>query len=301
MVNTHVHRTTMLLFLLLLSCSVSFAQSQTYQNDYGWAWVLEPAPPPRGMTGRAGFLITANELKNGHFLLTVAYAVQIAKGLHSLRAVAFDSSGGRFEFDSQGSVTSNDITLRSFRLTPTRLPANLVKFVGIEQLTEENLRTLLAPAAFKKLKDAAQQALPYPEIGKSYQFELVAIDGKAISSRALLGKVVLLDFWASWCSPCMAKMPKLKELHAKFKQRGFEVIGLNHDNSLETAQKYTTSEKLPWPNVLAPTSEDYRSWWETASGISTLPRLLLVDRKGVLRADVFPHQLAEELERLIAE
>ena len=301
MIKCGIHRLHGIILLILTCSAFAFSQSQSFPNEFGWVWGLQPTATPRGMSSESGFLITVNELKNGNLLMSAAYAEQLSKSLYSLRAVGFDSLKRRYEFDSQGSVSSDGITLKSFRLPPSRLPAIEVKYIGIEELSELNLRTLLAPAAFKKLKEAGEQALMYPEIGKPFVFDLVSIDGRSISSRDFSGKVVLLDCWASWCAPCMAKMPKLKDVYRKLKGRGFEVVGLNHDNSMENARKYTVKEQLPWPVVLAPSSAQHREWWATATSISVLPRLLLIDRKGVLRADVSTNELAQEIDKLLAE
>ena len=84
-----------------------------------------------------------------------------------------------------------------------------------------------------------------------------------------------------------------------FGERGFEVVGLNHDWTLEEAKRTIAQQELPWPNVLAPTDKDQRELWLIASGTGALPRLLLIDRDGILRADILPQELDKEIEKLI--
>ena len=136
-------------------------------------------------------------------------------------------------------------------------------------------------------------------VGERFEFELTTVDGKRISSEALRGRVVLLDFWAKWCGPCMAKMPRLKETYEKLHGRGFEIVGLSHDYTLEQARRVIADQKLSWPNVVAPIDNEQRHAWFEATGTGSLPRLLLLDRKGILRAEVSPHNLDAEIEKLM--
>jgi thiol-disulfide isomerase/thioredoxin len=159
----------------------------------------------------------------------------------------------------------------------------------------------VAPAALRQLKAAGVDALPFPIIGERYEFELTAIDGKRIDSKALRGKVVLLDFWARWCGPCMVKMPKLKETYQRLHGRGFEIVGLNHDYTIAQARRVIADQKLPWPNVVAPLDKDHRRAWLEATGTGPIPRLLLLDREGILRADVSPYNLEAEIEKMMSD
>jgi thiol-disulfide isomerase/thioredoxin len=179
------------------------------------------------------------------------------------------------------------------------LPRHQVAYIGVERLAKDSLRETVAPAALRKLRDAGANAMPFPRLGERYDFELSTIGGTPIRSADLRGKVILLDFWARSCGPCMAKMPKLKETYQRLSGRGFEVVGLNHDRTLEEAVGALAEQDLPWPNVFAPAEKDHRELWFAATGTETLPRLLLIDRDGILRADVAPRDLEAEIEKLV--
>jgi thiol-disulfide isomerase/thioredoxin len=275
-------------------------QNLKFENEAGWTWHINPAPfAPGDTTVTAGMVMRMDELKGDRLLLTFAYSEKSGKDIVRLRPVAFDDSGRRFEFKAFGGASDEGVKLSGFVLDLKEFPLERIKSIGIEKLTKDGLRTILAPASFRKLKEAGVDALPFPQLGERYDFELTSIDGMEIRSKELRGKVVLLDFWAKYCGPCMKKMPKLKETYQRLNKRGFEVIGLNHDSTLEKAKDTIAKNELPWPNVFAPFDNGQRELWFTASGTDTLPRLLLIDREGILRAEVSPDNLDAEIEKLV--
>ncbi|MGC2420393.1 MAG: TlpA disulfide reductase family protein [Candidatus Acidiferrales bacterium] len=78
-------------------------------------------------------------------------------------------------------------------------------------------------------------------------FSLSTIDGETISKAGLRGKVVLLDFWATWCQPCQESVPIMAELHRKFAGRGFELVGINVDANEEALRDFVASNHMDWP------------------------------------------------------
>jgi thiol-disulfide isomerase/thioredoxin len=183
-----------------------------------------------------------------------------------------------------------------FRLDPKKLPAAKVKYVGIEGITEENLK-YASEAAVKRAQEEGIEVLPLPEVGKPYEFSLTTIDGKAIESRKLRGKVMLIDCWASWCGPCLREMPQIKKVYEKWHDKGLEVIGLSLDKDPKAAAAAAIKHALSWPLVVVPAGEVARDLWIQATRIESIPRLLVVDQKGVLCADL---SSARDLEKIIA-
>jgi thiol-disulfide isomerase/thioredoxin len=301
-----MRRTVLLVFcgawgFLCASCNRPAQPEASFPNATGWSWQVEPQPASKGSQSISGGMLLLHEWKGGGIRVTTVYLDSSEMGVLRSRAVVIDSSGRRHLSSLGGAASSSGVSMKTFLFPVDSITWEGARFVGIEKLTEESMRTVLAPAAARKLKQAGVDVLGYPEVGKPYPFDLWAMNGTRISSKTLLGRVVLLDFWASWCTPCMALLPELKGIYRKVHGRGFEVVGINLDNSLEKAREVTRREKLPWPVVLAPTGEEQRELWETAAGITTIPRLWLIDRKGILRADVWPSTLKAEIEKLIAE
>ena len=279
-------------------------QKPNFENDIGWSWHVKPRPfRLHGLFAMNNVVVDTYELKGDQLLLTLARSPQSVKNVVRFRPVAFDRSGQRFVFNPGNGGSYSDrngsVEFNGFVLDLKTVTLDQIKWVGIERLTQDSLRDVVAPAAFEKLKEAGVNALPFPRLGERYEFELTAIGGKKISSRDLQGKVVLLDFWAKWCMPCMEKMPKLKEAYQKLHKDGFEVVGLNHDRSIEEAKRTIAQLELPWPNVFAPPDKDQMALWFTATGTGPLPRLLLIDRDGILRAEPSTLTLSAEIEQIV--
>ena len=189
-----------------------------------------------------------------------------------------------------------------YRLGPQRLPFDRVVRLGIEVVpaavrrAEKEAEGVLA---MKKAREAGIEILPRPELGKPFAFSLTGADGKKFSSSAFKGKVVLIDCWATWCTPCMAKMPDLKALYARHHAEGLEVIGVNFDHDMGRKNTIAIIQKLglPWPEYFVP--DDRQELWEEATGIRTLPRLLLIDREGILRWDGGPEEMKRRVTNLL--
>ena len=138
------------------------------------------------------------------------------------------------------------------------------------------------------------------------------IDGGEVSLDALRGKVVLLDLFGTWCPPCRRSTPILVSFYERYRDRGFEIIGLAYEPTLEPAQSKDAVEafrrEFSIPYVLALGPKVVWDELRRKAGVQgAVPTLLLVDRQGLVR-DVFEglppgHEaaLADRLERLLAE
>ena len=124
----------------------------------------------------------------------------------------------------------------------------------------------------------------------------------AIELPALRGKVVYVDFWASWCVPCRLSMPLLDALHRKHGARGFTVIGVNKDAALADAQRFL--KRVPVGFLLA---QDEKDALAKAFDVKAMPSGYLIDRKGVVRrvhrgfTSETAAALEREIEQLLAE
>jgi thiol-disulfide isomerase/thioredoxin len=120
------------------------------------------------------------------------------------------------------------------------------------------------------------------------------ISGKKLKLSDYRGKVVVVDFWASWCGPCVAMIPHEKELVKRMKDRPFAFIGVNADNNQDTAKAYIEKQAISWPNIFdgrgGPIHRDYHiSYW---------PTIYVLDTNGVIR---FRDVRGEDMDRAVEE
>ena len=112
-------------------------------------------------------------------------------------------------------------------------------------------------------------------------FDLKDLSGNAVSNASLMGKVVLLDFWATWCAPCRKSMPELQALHKKYAERGFSVVGVSIDEGGPSkVKKFVSSMKITYP--IAMDSEKAPAW--DAFMVKAVPAAYLLDREGQIVA-----------------
>jgi thiol-disulfide isomerase/thioredoxin len=122
-------------------------------------------------------------------------------------------------------------------------------------------------ASFEKDPDSLiPPVLPRP----MPKFELSDLGGKAWDTEALKGKLVLVDYWATWCKPCIEMFPKVDKLREKYGEKGFEVLSVSIDEKRADLDKFLAKRKFPNP-VLHDTKQTWNDW-----GIKAIPAMFLV-------------------------
>ena len=136
-------------------------------------------------------------------------------------------------------------------------------------------------------------------VGKPLPIEFKAADGRAVNLTTLSNKVVLVDFWATWCPGCVALSPEVKKLYDQFHTNGFDVVGINFDDDTNQAQRFIKEEGLPWPQYFGGRGLENKFGREYS--IDAIPAVWLADRKGILRDIHGTTDLEAKVAKLMAE
>ena len=152
----------------------------------------------------------------------------------------------------------------------------------------------------EEAKEGVRQMIKkFDFLGKPLELKFTSVDGREVDLQKMHGKVVLIDFWASWCGPCMMEMPKVKAAYEKLQPQGFEILGINLDEDKERMQRVLTTSNMTWPQ-----SFDGKKWegaFIKRFGIMSIPTVWLVDKRGILRDLNARGNLVERVEKLLQE
>jgi thiol-disulfide isomerase/thioredoxin len=157
---------------------------------------------------------------------------------------------------------------RSSRFAAERWLAGGLLVMALTGLAHGEAPTLTSLLARLDLRPYASRTVAPPWTGAVF-------DGQSLSLDELHGKVVLLNFWASWCKECRPEMPLLERIHREFAPRGLAVIGINARESRETVRRYAKELELGFPLVLDPDGKIAAGY-----GVVALPTTFLVARDG---------------------
>jgi cytochrome c biogenesis protein CcmG, thiol:disulfide interchange protein DsbE len=114
--------------------------------------------------------------------------------------------------------------------------------------------------------------------GATPPLELAALDGRKVELGSMRGRVVLINYWATWCEPCRDEMPAIERLRTKMKGRPFEVLAVNYGESAERVSSFVAKLNLSMPVLLDPYKHSVEAW-----KVRGLPMTFLVDARGRVR------------------
>ena len=171
---------------------------------------------------------------------------------------------------------------------------------GAEQILAK-LAALPNPPIAARAKSLIEQRARFSELKKKpIELRFTATDGIAVDLAKLRGSVVLLDFWASWCGPCMADAPQVVKTYERLRERGFAIVGISLDQDRAAMDGALKKTGMTWPQFF-----DGAGWKNKIAqqfGINSIPAAWLFDKKGMLRETALRgDELTAAIERLLAE
>jgi len=167
-------------------------------------------------------------------------------------------------------------------------------------LREQIMKSKLVFIALTLVLNVASLSANAADVGQpAPQFTLPALlDDKPVNLKDFSGKVVYIDFWASWCGPCRTSFPLLNQLHQKLKAKGFEVVAVNLDEDKANAEKFL--KEFP---VTFTVLRDAKGEWSDKFVVESMPTSFIVDKQGVIQKvhKGFASDDIKELEQKITE
>ena len=141
-------------------------------------------------------------------------------------------------------------------------------------------------------------------VGKPIELAGIKVDGTAFTTKDWKGKVIFVDFWATWCGPCLAELPRVKKTYLNYHAKGLEILGVSCDSSADDLKGFLEKNKdMPWPQLFDAKENPKVQWSPIAKewGINGIPTMFLIDKKGILRSVEARKDFEEEIPKLLAE
>lgn len=180
-----------------------------------------------------------------------------------------------------------------------RMRQQKITAMKLEQL--DQLRAVQAAAR----EHAPQQGQPRAReeanefVGKPLDLKFTNPDNTSVDLADLRGKVVLIDFWATWCGPCMKEVPNVVAAYKKYHDKGFEIIGISLDKHRDTMLRITREKEMTWPQYF-----DGKEWNNEISSsfhIQSIPTMWLVNKRGIVATTNARVNLDDQVAKLLAE
>jgi len=165
----------------------------------------------------------------------------------------------------------------------------------VQQLKQQQEQLAAAPA----VPPPVVKSQPNEPGAKPIDLKFTAVDGSPVDLTKLRGKVVLLDFWATWSEPCMREVPNVVATYQKYHPQGLEIVGISLDSNKATMLRVTQQNQMTWPQYFD--GKGQKNEISTAAHIRSIPTLWLINKTGFLVNTKAGGNLDAEVAKLLAE
>ncbi len=162
--------------------------------------------------------------------------------------------------------------------------------IALNGATTEFLAGLKQEADSKQIRDTLTPGATFPDFAEK------DLQDKNLSLSNYKGKVILVDFWATWCPPCVASVPEIQKVYNKYHDKGFEVVGISLDLDKDALEKFVKQRKLPWPQHFD--GNRFDGPMALKYGVNVAPTTYLIGRDGKIIKPLSP---ADDLDQEIAD
>jgi thiol-disulfide isomerase/thioredoxin len=257
----------------------------------------------KGSKSNDDFSILTKELMN------IARETQILQQKYSTAQQSGNEDGmKKAQIDYQAMMGNQKVYSRNFiREHPKSAVSPLIALMQFgQEMTARDIDTLVAfldplvrPSIYvAELKKMADKMRITSEGGMAPDFTQNTPEGTPLTLSSLRGKIVMIDFWASWCKPCRQENPNVVVLYNKYKDKGFDILGVSLDKEKGAWIKAIADDKLTWHHV-----SDLKFWQNEAAvkyGIQSIPATLLLDKDGkIIAKNLRGEELAKKLAELL--
>jgi thiol-disulfide isomerase/thioredoxin len=199
--------------------------------------------------------------------------------------------GNVFSFDGTHPAIA---LIRSGELSALKGSGNTARYQALlKKLLTDTVPEIAAMAG----QELAEQKKLADLQSKPFDLKLTAVDGTAIDVAKMRGKVVLIDFWATWCGPCREEVPNVVAAYKKYHDQGFEVVGISLDQDKAAMMDFTKQNGMVWPQYF-----DGKGWDNSVSkgfGIVEIPTMWLIGKDGRLATTDGREDLAGQVGKLL--
>jgi thiol-disulfide isomerase/thioredoxin len=208
------------------------------------------------------------------------------------RIAAFQKEYGlNFSSDGEQPVV---VMLRYAELQDMKSSGDQKRYLALlNQLTTDPQPTVAEMAQHVLAAEKMEASLK----GKPLELKYTAVDGTAVDLAKLRGKVVLIDFWATWCGPCVAEVPEVVATYQKYHGQGFDIVGVSLDQDKAALEAFTKQHGMTWPQFFD--GGGFDNAISKKFGIDAIPAMWLVDQKGMLVSTDAREDLAGQVEKLL--